>query len=49
MSIWQTKSWQKMLKKSGQVSDYFEIPYNLPFSKGVPEGGGIIFVEKRSI
>ena len=25
MSIWQTKSWQEMLKKSGQVSDYFEI------------------------
>ncbi len=25
MSIWQTKSWQKMLKKSGQVSDYFEV------------------------
>jgi len=25
MSIWQTKSWQQMLKKSGQVSDYFEV------------------------
>ena len=25
MSIWQTKSWQKMLKKSGQVSHFFEI------------------------
>jgi hypothetical protein len=25
MSIWQTKSWQNMLKKSGQVSDYFEV------------------------
>jgi hypothetical protein len=25
MSIWQTKSWQNMLKKSGQVSDFFEM------------------------
>lgn len=25
MSIWQTKSWQKMLKKSGQVSEFFEL------------------------
>ncbi len=25
MSIWQTKSWQEMLKKSGQVSEFFEI------------------------
>jgi hypothetical protein len=25
MSIWQTKSWQQMLKKSGQVSDFFEL------------------------
>jgi hypothetical protein len=25
MTIWQTKSWQQMLKKSGQVSDFFEI------------------------
>jgi len=25
MSIWQTKTWQEMLKKSGQVSDYFEV------------------------
>jgi len=25
MSIWQTKSWQKMLKKSAQVSEFFEI------------------------
>lgn len=25
MSIWQTKSWQKMLKKSGQVSDFFDV------------------------
>ena len=27
MSIWQTKSWQEMLKKSGQVSDYFEVDW----------------------
>jgi len=25
MSIWQTKSWQEMLKKSNQVTNYFEI------------------------
>jgi hypothetical protein len=25
MSIWQTKSWQKMLEKSGQVSEFFEV------------------------
>ncbi len=25
MSIWQTKSWQEMLKKSGQVSSFFEV------------------------
>ena len=25
MSIWQTESWQKMLKKSGQVSDFFKV------------------------
>lgn len=25
MSIWQTKKWQKMLKKSEQVSDFFEM------------------------
>ena len=25
MSIWQTKKWQEMLKKSGQVSEFFEI------------------------
>jgi len=25
MSIWQTKSWQEMLKKSGQVSEFFNI------------------------
>ncbi len=50
MSIWQTKSWQNMLKKSGQVSDYFEVPYNFSLeSKGVPEGGEIIYIEKRSI
>ena len=97
MSIWQTKKWQEMLKKSGQVSEFFEIDsilvekrkvsmweywlfvlwldkeinkktvnklielckkenclffqietidyldnIFLPFSKGVPEGGGII-------
>ena len=27
MSIWQTKSWQKMLKKSKQISDSFEIDW----------------------
>ena len=25
MSIWQTQNWQKMLKKSGQVSEFFEV------------------------
>jgi len=25
MSIWQTKSWQEMLKKSEQVSEFFNI------------------------
>ena len=25
MSIWQTKKWQEMLKKSGQVSEFFEV------------------------
>jgi hypothetical protein len=25
MSIWQTKSWQEMLKKSEQVSEFFEV------------------------
>ena len=25
MSVWQTRNWQEMLKKSGQVSDFFEI------------------------
>lgn len=25
MTIWQTKKWQQMLKKSGQVSEFFEI------------------------
>jgi hypothetical protein len=25
MTIWQTKSWQEMLQKSGQVSDFFEV------------------------
>jgi len=27
MSIWQIRTWQQMLKKSGQVSDYFEIDW----------------------
>jgi lipid II:glycine glycyltransferase (peptidoglycan interpeptide bridge formation enzyme) len=27
MSIWQTKSWQEMLKKSGQVSEFFDVEW----------------------
>ena len=45
MSIWQTKSWQEMLKKSGQVSESFDIPpSNSPLT-----GGESIFVEKRKV
>jgi len=46
MSIWQTKSWQQMLKKSGQVSDYFEVPLSKSFPQGEKD---FLFVEKRSI
>ncbi|MDD3645831.1 MAG: peptidoglycan bridge formation glycyltransferase FemA/FemB family protein [Candidatus Gracilibacteria bacterium] len=51
MIIWQTKAWGDMLVQSGQAEQIFEIPFNLPFSKGVPEEGrgGIIFVEKRKV
>lgn len=46
MSIWQTKKWQEMLKKSGQVSEFFEIspPSNSPLA-----GGESIFIEKRKV
>ncbi len=47
MSIWQTKTWQQMLKKSGQVSDFFEIPLISSSIKGELEGS--LYVEKRSI
>jgi len=46
MSIWQTKSWQEMLKKSGQVSDYFEIPLSKSFPQREKD---FLYVEKRSI
>jgi len=46
MSIWQTKKWQEMLQKSGQVSGFFDIspPSNSPLA-----GGESILVEKRKV
>ncbi len=46
MSIWQTKSWQEMLKKSGQVSDYFEISLSKFFPQREKD---FLYVEKRSL
>jgi len=46
MSIWQTKKWQEMLKKSGQISDFFEIPLSKSFPKKEKD---FLYVEKRSI
>ena len=46
MSIWQTKTWQEMLKKSGQVSDYFEVPLSKSFPQSEKD---FLYVEKRSI
>lgn len=45
MSLWQTKSWQEMLKKSWQIEKYFEISLNPPLKK-VEE---TYFIEKRKV
>jgi len=45
--IWQTKTWQQMLKKSGQVSDFFEVALSSSSTKEELEGA--LYVEKRSI
>lgn len=50
MSLWQTKSWQEMLKKSWQTEEYFEIPTSpqapLLNKERIAE---VIFVEKRKV
>jgi len=46
MYIWQTKKWLEMLKKSWQISDFFEVPLSKSFPQGEKD---FLFVEKRSI
>ena len=44
MSIWQTKSWQEMLKKSEQVSEFFEVNNILVEKRKVALGEYWLFV-----